>query len=271
MWGYQLHFRIAQQTVAKRVFEPLDDRFSPEVFLVGILIDPNESRFPACVEPVSDFCAKSESFDAALALADDLRRSYPEGKLMQSHPQAERWQDDYLWRRSIRDAVQRIIESLPERPSDLTYFVAHAAEVEGYLVSIVLGLQTLILEKHPSLRKDSVPINEYRSVRVPTSLIDAVTLSYLEKASGELRLPEPGSAMSELNAEEVIRDGADRLMTGLAYRADQNCLEGWSGFFRTGSGRPRSAARTRRSVAEWLWAAEAVRGHFLCRISRSML
>jgi DNA integrity scanning protein DisA with diadenylate cyclase activity len=231
MWEYQLHFRIAQQTVAKRVFELLDERFTPEVFLVGILTEPNESRSPACVEPQSGFWARSEFFDATLALASDLREGYSEGKLVQSPQRAERWQDDYLWSRSIKDAIQHIIESLPERPSDVTYFIAHPAKVEGYLVSIVLGLQTLILEKHPSLKRNSVPINEYRSVRVPTSLIDAVTLSYLEKASGELRLPHPGSGMSEVNAEEVLSDGANRLMAGLAYRADQNCMDGWSGVF----------------------------------------
>jgi hypothetical protein len=231
MWEYQLHFRIAQQTVAKRVFELLDERFSPEIFLVGILTEPNESRSPACVESPSDFWAKSESFDATLALAADLREGYSEGKLVQTPQQAERWQNDYVWSRSIKDAIQLIIDSMPERPSELTYFTAHPAKVQGYLVSIVLGLQTLILEKHPSLKRNSVPINEYRSVRVPTSLLDAVTLSYLEKASGELRLPEPGSGMSEVNAEEVVSDGANRLMAGLAYRADQNCMDGWSGFF----------------------------------------
>jgi hypothetical protein len=229
MWGYQPHFRVAQGSVAKRVFELLDDRFVPEVFLVGILVDPNQGGSPACVEPESDFWAKSDAFNSALALADEIRQNYPEGKLIQSHPLAQKWHNENLWRRSVRDAIQRIIESLPERQADLTYFVAHPAKVEGYLVSIVLGLQTLILENHPSLRKNSVPIHEYRSLRVPTSLIDAVILSYLEKASGELRLPEPGSGMSELNAEEVVRDGADRLMSGLAYRADQNCMEGWSG------------------------------------------
>lgn len=230
MWGYQPHFRNAQQTVAKRVFELLDERFSPEVFLVGILVEPNENQFAACVEPELEFWAKSEWFDSALALADQVRQGYPESTLRQSHPLAQKRQDDYLWGRSIGDTIQRIIDSRTEKPPDLTYFVAHPAKVEGYLVSIVLGLQALILQEHQSLTKDSVPIHEYRSMRVPTSLIDGVTLSYLEKASGELRLPEPGVDMSGLNAEELVRDGANRLMTGLAYRADQNCVEGWSGF-----------------------------------------
>lgn len=64
---------------------------------------------------------------------------------------------------------------------------------------------------------------------VPISLIDAVITTCLDKASGELRLPEPGCGTSEMNAEDILRDGANKLMMGNAYRADQSCIEGWHG------------------------------------------
>jgi len=89
----------------------------------------------------------------------------------------------------------------------------------------VLGLQKTILDDHPSLQKDSVPIHEYRNMSVPTSLLDAVAGSYLRKVSGDLNLPDPGSDIGNImNAEEIVRGGSNRLMAGLAYRVDQDGL-----------------------------------------------
>lgn len=229
MWGYQPHFRISQECTAQKVFQLLDERFDPEVFLVGILVDGRQDRFPACVEPEEDFWAASELFNTALTFADDIGKEYSERNIMHSHPLVQEGNEDRLWRRSVRDAIGQIINATSQRPPELSYFVSHPAKVEGYLVSVVLGLQTAVLDQHPRLQRGSVPLHQYRDIVVPVSLIDAATIAYLEKASQELRLPDPGCDLSSLSAEEILRDGVNRLMTGLAYRADQQCL-GWSQF-----------------------------------------
>lgn len=229
MWGYQSHFRINQKSACERIFQLLDKRFAPQVFLVGILVEQQENRFPACVDPEQDFWAVSSDFDKALHVADGIRNGYKESALMHSHPLTQKLHDDTLVRRSIRDAVEQIIGSHPARPSGLIYFASDPTKVEGYMVSIVLGLQKAILEEHPSLSSSYVPVHEYRDMPVPTSLIDATIKSYLDKASGELRLPDPGCRTSEMNADEILRDGASRMMMGLAYRVDQGCIEGWRG------------------------------------------
>lgn len=229
MWGYQSHFRINQECACERIFQLLDERFSPQVFLVGILVEQQENRYPACVDPEQDFWAVSSEFDKALQIADGIRNGYKERALMHSHPLAQTWHDDALVRHSIKDAIEQIIENHPARPSDLIYFVSDPTRVEGYMVSVALGLQKTILEEHPSLTSNSVPIHEYRDMPVPTSLIDATIKSYLGKASGELRLPDPGCGTSEMNADEILRDGASRMMMGLVYRVDQGCIEGLHG------------------------------------------
>lgn len=229
MWGYQSHFRINQKYACERIFQLLDERFAPQVFLVGILVEQQENRFPACVDPEQDFWAVSSDFDKALQVADRIRNGYKERALMHSHPLAQKWHDDALMRRSIRDAIEQIIKKHPARPSDLIYFVSDPTRIEGYMVSVVLGLQKTILDEHPSLSSSSVPIHEYRDMPVPVSLMDATIESYLSKASGELRLPDPGCGKSEMNADEILRDGASRMMMGLAYRVDQGCIEGWHG------------------------------------------
>ncbi len=104
MWGYQSHFRIGQECVAKRVFSLLDKRFDPKIFLVGILVEDRSDRFPACVEPEQDFWIKPEEFNTTMKLAKEIRYSYPESKLLHSHPLAQQWHDDALTRRSVKDA-----------------------------------------------------------------------------------------------------------------------------------------------------------------------
>jgi hypothetical protein len=230
MWGFQPHFRISQECVAKRVFGLLDERFEPQVFLVGILVDENENKYPACVEPEQDFWAESEAFDPVLERARQICESYPERQLMHSHPRAQKWHDEGLRSRSIRDAILQLIAQNARRPRELSFLVSPPTKVNSYSVHVVLGLETAIIQRHPRLTKESVPIHEFRSKKVCVSLIDAVGGAYLDKAAGELQQPDPGADLSELKAEEIVREGANRLMTDLAYRAAPGCTGGWSDF-----------------------------------------
>ncbi len=238
IWGYQPHFRVCKESDAKIVFGLIDKRFEPEVFLVGVLIEDRNDRYQACVEPEENFWIQSEEFNTVLELAKKIRPSYPESGMMQSHPLAQEWQDDVLTRRSIADAIQQIVEDNNNKPSNTSYFVSQPSKVDGYLVCIVLGLPTSVLEAYPSLQNNSVPLHECRDIAVSTSFIDAAVTTYLEKASGELSLPNPGCSLSGQNADETLRSAADTLMAGLAYRAcpfgegaSQTSIGGWHGFF----------------------------------------
>jgi len=68
IWPYQAHFRIWQQGAAARVFQSLDSRFRPKLFLVGILNEKRDDCFFACVEPEDDFWIISEEFNDAANL-----------------------------------------------------------------------------------------------------------------------------------------------------------------------------------------------------------
>jgi hypothetical protein len=238
MWGYQCHFRISKEIDAKTVFGRIDKRFEPEVFLVGVLIEDRIDRYQACVEPEKDFWIQSKDFNKALELAKKIRPSYPESGMMQSHPLAQEWQDDELTRRSIADAIQQIINDNNKKPSHISYFVSQPSKLYGYIVCIVLGLQTSVLESYPSLKNNRVPLHECRDIAVSTSFIDAAVTTYLEKASVELNLPNPGLSLSGQNADETLRSAANRLMTDLAYRAcpfgeaaNETGIGGWYVFF----------------------------------------
>ncbi len=231
MWGYQPHFRVAQESASKRVFELLDDRFKPEIFLVGILVDNINNRYPACVEPENDFWIQSETFDSTLEIAKNISKSYLEKNILHSHPLAQESHEESLFRRSIKDAIKKIVDNENKSPSSVSYFVSHPSKVDGYLVCVVLKLQKTVIDSHPSLTIAQVPIHEYRSMPVAISLIDAAVSIFLEKVSGKLNSPDPGKGTNSLNAEEVVREAANTLMMGLAYRADDSCIEGWHSLF----------------------------------------
>ena len=82
VWKYQRHFRAAAKHFAEGVFKALDQLFEPQLFLVGILADHTEERFPACVEPEKDFWIDAERFNGVLALAQNLIPAYPETGLL---------------------------------------------------------------------------------------------------------------------------------------------------------------------------------------------
>lgn len=167
MWGYQEHFRVNQQCVAERVFRVLDARFEPEVFLVGIRGEEGPDRFIACVEPEDDFWIPSEAFDRVVDDYVGIRQTYPESRLLQSHPIAQQWQDERLFKRSLRDAVRNVIEACPAKPSDTTYSVSYPTKVACYWVFVVLGLQGDVLASHYALATDHVPLHECRDVLAP--------------------------------------------------------------------------------------------------------
>src|SRR5690349_16114522 len=133
MWGYQDHFRIHMQVTAEFALKRLDPDLRPEVFLVGILQEKRNDRFPACVEPEDEHWIESEAFEATEELADSIRRKYVESQLRQSLPLAQQRQDESLKRRSIRDAILQIIENHPGKPHDRTFFTSMPQLCQGYL------------------------------------------------------------------------------------------------------------------------------------------
>jgi len=233
MWGYQSHFRSTQKVSAAHLFKLLDDRFEPEVFLVGILHPEalNES-VPACVEPEDDYWAKSEDFDRTLESSAPLREAYPEAKGFHSHPLAQQYQDDDLFRRSIRDAMQALVENHPEKQPDTEYFVSVPQRVESYLVSVILGLQQSVLISYYRLSRASVPLHEHRDVPVSRSLLDAAVAEFLGNAAEELRKPNAGFGSLHRDPEEVVRAAGRRLMGDAAYRVDDSTYE-WENLFRS--------------------------------------
>ena len=121
MWSYQDHFRIHAQVNAERALKRVDPELSPEVFLVGILQPDRQDSFAACVEPEKEHWIESEAFNATQELAGPIREGYVESNMLQSLPIAQQRQDEALYRRSIRDAILKIIDRHEGKPQDRTF------------------------------------------------------------------------------------------------------------------------------------------------------
>lgn len=182
IWGYQEHFRVIHETHAKSLFQLLDKRLEPKVFLVGVLVDDYDDRYPACVEPENNFWILSESFNNILEQAKHFVKTYPESNILQSHHLAQQWQDECLFKRSIRDDLYAVINQSPQRPGGIRYYLSYPVKINGYMVSLAIGLQEIVIQAYHNLLISQVNIHEYRSFKVPTSLIDAVIDKYLENA-----------------------------------------------------------------------------------------
>jgi hypothetical protein len=258
MWGYQLHYRIHVQVAAESTLKMLDDRFEPEIFLVGILREQDSTRFPACVEPETEFWIESKAFDNVLEAALPIRKSYPESALFQSHPLAQQREDEALDRRAIREAVLEVVEQHPARPTNLSFFASLPELVEGYLVSAVLGVQTDVLDEYHRLSTDVIAIHEYRKCSVSRSLIDAAIVEVVSEAADGLLRPDPGLRLNGRGADEIIRSAAQRLARDTAFRANPSGIEGCHGFYSACS---RIAALKYETAEGWGKLVLARKGH----------
>ena len=232
MWGYQPHFRIGQKSGAERVFRMVDSTFDPEVFLVGILADATKKSSPSCVEPEDDFWILSEDFNGVPAIAEQVHSTYPERKILQSHPLAQKRQDEHLYKRSLQDAILRVVEEHPAKPAGLDFWASLPVQVDCYLVSLVLGLQKSVLDSHYALKTNSVPLHELRNIPVPQSLTHAVMQEFLWQTADALQKPDPGCDLGTVHAEELLRSAAHRLMTGMVLRIDRQRVAGAHALFR---------------------------------------
>jgi hypothetical protein len=231
MWGYQDMYRIHVQVSAEYALKGLDEELSPEIFLVGILQEERENRYPACVEPESEHWIESEAFNGVAESAAPLRESYPEAQMFQSHPVAQLRQDNALYRRSIMDAILEVIENHHAKPEGRSFFASVPEMVEGYLVSAVLSVRTDVLNSRHRLISGEVSLHPYRKMPVTRSLMEAAIYELLTEAADGLLVPDPGLRTTSREAEETIRSAGRRLARDTAFRVNQRGIQGVHGFY----------------------------------------
>lgn len=232
IWGYQPHFRIIQGVHSRSLFQSLDKRFNPEVFIVGVLDEDVKSKYPACVEPEDNFWIQSEAFYGVLKNTNELIQTYPENRMLHSDQLAQKWQDEAIFKRGVQESISTVISKCPDAPAGMAYFVSFPVKQGDYLVSLVLGLQEDVLKSYYSLSISRVNFHEYRSFKIVTSLIDSVIKVYLEDVAGELLKPDPGADIGTgRSTDEILRTAGNQLMIGAASKVSPDQIGNWETLF----------------------------------------
>ena len=112
IWSFQQHFCGNAEISAGHLFQLLDKRFSPKVFLVGILESEQEGKHEACVEPENDFWAKSERFEGLQKTVEANIKSNPESQLLHSHPRMQTLASKRLLAHAIKSAIEQTISEI---------------------------------------------------------------------------------------------------------------------------------------------------------------
>ena len=218
IWSFQRHFCSNAKYSARSLFQALDPRFEPDVFLVGIIEAKKEGRHEACVQPEKEFWAKSERFEGLGETIEELVKANPESQLMHSHPRMQTLAEERLLAQAIKQAIEITITKIDERPADRTFFVSFPRRKDGYWVSTVLSLQSDLIEQYPNLLQSSFSIHDYRDIRINTGLIDACVTEFLDRMQAKLEQPRAGEGMEQINVDFTLSDAAAAFMSGISTR-----------------------------------------------------
>ena len=103
MWKFQELFASQVGDKAQRVFNNLDNKLNPRVFLIGIPIESHGEEAPACLEPADDCGYQPKLFSGVMDLARQLHDEQ-EAKRVFGRPQENEQQ-----REIPSEAIQRAI------------------------------------------------------------------------------------------------------------------------------------------------------------------
>ncbi len=185
MWGYQPHFQISAKVFAESLFNRIDPRLRPVVFLVGFIRSPEAGWHDICIEP-EDCGFQVDQFDEVGTAAPELASVDPRSRLIHTHPSAQRSSDAFVSGRSLSEAVRGSVDTAS---IDKLTFCSLPATVDLYDVVIVLQVDKAIAERYYSLAKGTT---DWDNRRVARSYIEATAFEFLDACASELDRKEPG-------------------------------------------------------------------------------
>lgn len=210
MWGYQSHYRIQIQRLARDVLKRLGAPSEAEVILVGARSPNSDNRNPVCIEP--------EDGKWPLSLFDDLIDSievtYNNHKMQNLYfGDAPSMRDKPEWMRqdSVRTSVELALKKFDEE-HHVTSFCGAARRIDDHYVTPVIQIPNSLFSQYPPL--DHKPLRKGNNENGYRSLINSAIATVLHEATEGLNKPEPGRSphRSMREAEEIVRIAAKKFM-----------------------------------------------------------
>lgn len=208
MWGYQPHYRMSLEHLAKDTFKELGVYVEPKVLLVGARIPESKNQNPVCVEP-EDGEWPLALFTGLLDLIETTVSNHPLQDIFYGDEPSMREKPENIRRDSVTTAVRQMLLPYDTRHS-VRSFCGRAHPVGDYYVVPVVQVPEFVFEQFPPLRE---PIGDNLITGHP-SFIHASMATLLAEATEELHRADPGRSLNfkMRRAEEIVRNAAAGFM-----------------------------------------------------------
>lgn len=225
MWSWQVHFKISAQVNAEQLFNLLDKKLRPNVFLVGFLNNERSDRKPICIDPESDDYLIAE-LEGIHEIANKLYQDDLNQGLFYTGIGVQEEMNARLQRGSFRKALEKILNELPENSGNI-YFATNGAVIDDYTVFLILTFDRNVYFSHIHLNN----VDPEERFTVYYSLIETVKDSYLKTMFAEMNLSTPGKDSNSRPSEEILREAAKNFTNSIAWKG--KTVEGVFALFKT--------------------------------------
>jgi len=201
IWEHQQHCQISLQLAAEELFNSLDERLVPKIFLIAILHSPETNRpFLSMECPDCDYCIA------------DFRSLQPIGiqHSLLKDSNAEEKVRTRLLSTAYTTEIQRILRTHPTGKNS-EHFISAPAYIDGYLVYVVTELNKKLLNTYYSLSKD----RSYGGQKISRSFIESVIKVYLDASANALKAKSQAdfNVLTKSRDELVSKAGHDFMVT----------------------------------------------------------
>ena len=206
-WGHQSAFRVEVEDLARAVFDGLDPRLRPQVYLMGLVADHEDGVYPLFLDTPGNESSTTLFQDASRRSKEIRAKLYEQAKAAGEDVVGD------MKRRLVLDAWRLAVEAALEaadRDQDVISFCSAPRPVKEFLVCTVLRMKRSAWRSYYALRKDDAD----RRARRPESLLDATVEQFLRRCGVGLAERNSGLIASLVDAdpEEVLR-AAGRLVS----------------------------------------------------------
>lgn len=214
MWGYQQYIRLSLQVSAESLFNEIDKKLRPKIFLLGILTDKRDDRHPICIEP-EDYGYSVNAFAEVNSLAQELEKVNEESRIIHSHPVAQKNHKKRISNNALREAIDKILKK-EDLYGDTEKFISYPTYIDGFLVFVVLELDKKTLNSYYSLTKEKFD-DRYKISR---SFIESAIDTYLKESAIALKDPNKGIGAIERPADELLRESGKQFMYSISHSGE---------------------------------------------------
>lgn len=218
IWGFQRNFQIVLKNAASRLFKQIDSDFKPELFFIGVLADisQQETNQTICLEPLE--CGyKVESFKDLMNLALQLEIVDPEKKVSNSKNWTEDRRNLRIADNALRNAIKKILSQY-DFFNEKEIFISFPNKIDKYKVFVILELESHIINRFYSLRKEKDDI-----VEISKSFLESTGNLFLEYCTTSLNNPDTPLRPSDNLTNQILRDAGSNFMYIIA-NAGKNVL-----------------------------------------------